>query len=228
MAYVENQTFLETPDGVTRIFTTTQAFLPESLLVTQGGLTVSNYRTIESTGIVFDTAPNPDNGTLLWAGEQASTTGATLPTNAFWSLPDFRAAYGISGGDDFAVSFALTRADVRLQQYLDATVYADAIATTPTEMARAWLIRSAAGDLARGYLQQSAIISGIVAARSESYRGVKTYQESFVTSAEASMSAAQREGDILTTLAAWQRITIPAEGEDAAGVVWWNTGRIPY
>ena len=45
---------------------------------------------------------------------------------------------------------------------------------------------------------------------------------------DAVMSAAQQEGDILAALVAWQNVTTPAEGADAAGVVWWGTGRFPY
>ena len=41
--YITRQSFLETPDGVNRAFTTSQPFLVGSLLVTQGGLTVANY-----------------------------------------------------------------------------------------------------------------------------------------------------------------------------------------
>lgn len=226
--YITRQSFLETPDGVNRAFTTSQPFLIGSLLVTQGGLTVSNYAYVENTGILFDVAPDPANGALLWAGEVAESGGIPVAENGFWSVSDFRAVFGVTAGAESSVAFALAKADARLKFYLLPEVYADAQLAIPTDAARAVLVRGAAGELARGYLQQASIISSNVTQRAESYRGIKTYSETFAASSEAALSAAQQEGDILAALSAWQNVTPPAEGADAAGVAWWGTGRWPY
>ena len=225
--YVTRQAFLETPDGVNRAFSTGQTFTSGTLQVTQGGLTVANFVYTE-TGILFDVAPDPLNGTLLWAGEVADGSGVPSATNGFWSVSDFRAVFGVATGSDTAVAFALAKADARLKQYLTDEAYSDAQLVTPTDASRALLIRSAAGDLARLSLQQTATISGTISNKTESYRGIKTYSESYLTASDVTMSSAQREGDILASLAAWQRVTTVAEGDDAAGVVWWGTGRIVY
>lgn len=225
--YVTRQSFLETPDSINRAFSTGQAFTAGSLIVTQGGLTVANFVYTE-TGVLFDVAPDPLNGELLWAGDVADTSGIPPATNGFWTVSDFRVVFGVTVGSDTAVAFALAKADARLKHYLTDESYADAQLVTPTDAARALLIRSAAGELARLYLQQTAIVSGAIASKSESYRGVKTYQESYVTTSDMTTSVAQKEGDILATLAAWQRVVDVADGEDAAGVVWWGTGRIAF
>ena len=226
--YITRQSFLETPDGVNRAFTTSQPFLIGSLLVTQGGLTVANYAYVENTGILFDVAPDPANGALLWAGEVADSGGVPVAENGFWNVSDFRAVFGVTAGADVAVAFALAKADARLKQYLLPTVYADAQLAIPSDAARAVLVRGAAGELARCYLQQAAVISSNVTQRSESYRGIKTYAETFAASADAAMSAAQQEGDILAAVSAWQNAPAVVEGEDGAGVAWWGTGRFPY
>lgn len=226
--YITRQSFRETPDGVNRAFTTSQPFQIGSLLVTQGGLAVSNYAYVEDTGILFDAAPDPANGALLWAGEVADSGGVPVAENGFWSVSDFRAVFGVTTGADVSLAFALAKADAKLKQYLLPAVYADAQLAIPTDAARALLIRGAAGELARGYLQQSSIISSNVTQRAESYHGIKTYSETFAASANSAMSAAQQEGDILAALAAWQNLTEAEEGEDAGGVVWWGTNRWLY
>ena len=226
--YLTRQSFLETPDGVNRAFTTSQPFQIGSLLVTQGGLTVSNYAYVEDTGILFDAAPDPANGALLWAGEVADSGGIPVAANGFWSVSDFRAVFGVSAGAESSVAFALAKADARLKQYLLPTVYADAQLAIPSDAARAVLVRGAAGELARCYLQQAAVISSNVTQRSESYRGIKTYSETFAMTSDAVMSAAQQEGDILAAVSAWQNAPAVVEGEDGAGVAWWGTGRWPY
>lgn len=226
--YITRQSFRETPDGVNRAFTTSQPFQIGSLLVTQGGLAVSNYAYVEDTGILFDAAPDPANGALLWAGEVADSGGVPVAENGFWSVSDFRAVFGVTTGADVSLAFALAKADAKLKQYLLPEVYADAQLALPTDAARAMLIRGAAGELARCSLQQTSVISANVTQRSESYRGIKTYSETFAASSEAALSAAQQEGDILAALIAWQNVTTPSEGADAAGVAWWGTGRFPY
>ena len=226
--YVTRQSFLETPDGVNRAFTTNQPFLVGSLLVTQGGLTVANYAYVENTGILFDVAPDPVDGALLWAGEVADTGGVPVAVNGFWTVSDFRAVFGVAAGAESSVAFALAKADARLKQYLLPTVYADAQLAIPSDAARAILVRGAAGELARCYLQQAAVISSNVTQRSESYRGIKTYSETFAMTSDAVMSAAQQEGDILAAVSAWQNAPAVVEGEDGAGVAWWGTGRWPY
>lgn len=226
--YVTRQSFAETPDSINRAFTTGQTFTPGTMIVTQGGLTVSNFVYVETTGILFDVAPDPLNGVLLWAGEVADESGVPPATNGFWSVSDFRSIFGVTTGSDAAVSFALARADAKLKQYLDADVYADAQLVTPTDAARAVLIRGVAGELTRLYLQESAVISGAIASKSESYRGVKTYSESYTTGASGQLSSAGREGDLLSSLQAWQSVTEPTDATAAAGMVWWGTGRIAY
>ena len=159
--YITRQSFLETPDGVNRAFTTSQPFLIGSLLVTQGGLTVSNYAYVENTGILFDVAPDPANGALLWAGEVAESGGIPVAENGFWSVSDFRAVFGVAAGADVAVAFALAKADARLKFYLLPEVYADAQLAIPTDAARAMLVRGAAGELAAGMSVVAATVGSV-------------------------------------------------------------------
>lgn len=222
--FVTRQPFLELPDSVRLSFTASQPFIAGTLIVTQGGLTVANFQYVETTGIVFDVAPDPRNGVLLWSGEVADTGGIPVAAGGFWTLSDFRAVFGVTAGSDAAVAFALARADAKLKTFLIDAAYADAQLATPTDAARAILIRSAAGQLARAYLAEAQVITGAIANKSESYRGVKTYTESYITTSQA-MTAAQSEGDILAGLAQWERVVAPADNTAAAGVDWWGTGR---
>lgn len=224
--FLTRQPFLETPDGIRLSFTTSQPFVAGTLIATQGGLVVPNFQYIETTGIVFDVAPDPANGTLLWSAEVADTGGIPAAANGFWTVADFRAVFGVSQGSDTAVAWALATADARLKGFLTAEAYADAQLVTPTEAARAVLIRAVAGKLARLYLLDTGVMSGAIASKSESYRGVKTYTESYQSSSQP-MTAAQGEGDLLATLSQWEQVVAPTDATAAAGVVWWGSGRWP-
>lgn len=224
--FLTRQPFVETPDGVRLSFTTSQPFVAGTLIVTQGGLVVSNFQYIETTGIVFDVAPDPANGTLLWSGDVADTGGIPAATNGFWTVADFRAVFDVSAGSDTAVAWALATADAKLKGFLTAEAYADAQLATPEDAARAILIRTVAGKLARLSLLDTGIVTGAIASKTESYRGVKTYAESYQSTTQ-SMTPAQSEGELLASLSQWEHVVAPTDATAAAGVVWWGTGRWP-
>lgn len=67
--FITSQQFNEVPDGVRVDFTTAKDFVQGTLFVTQGGIFVDNYQYgVDNHSIQFDSAPDPANGALLWAG----------------------------------------------------------------------------------------------------------------------------------------------------------------
>ena len=66
--FISGQEFNEAPDGVRTQFTSSKAFVRDSLIITQGGLTVHNFTYVNATTVNFGEPPNAADGELRWAG----------------------------------------------------------------------------------------------------------------------------------------------------------------
>lgn len=224
LQYKTSVAFNETPDGLNTIFTTAESFYYldstyGSLSLVQGAVVKTDFSYTADKTITFDTAPlaPATAGTLLVATGLFGESGGLI---GLWSPPLFQLAYNVEDVDISVLIMKIYSADMRVQGYITAAAYADAILSTPTDPVAAERIKTAIGDLTMFYLRQSEYVELPSETYSESYSGVVSFSQTSGSSGK-SISQSMTEGAILGRLAEYADST-----DYAAGMtVEWGTGR---
>ena len=224
LQYKTSVAFNETPNGILKVFTTTESFYyldstHGSLSIVQGAIVKTDFTYTADKTVTFDDAPDAPAtaGTLMIATGLFGESGGLI---GLWSPPLFQLTYNVEDVNISVLIATLYRADIRVQGYITSAAYADAILSTPVDPVAAELIKTAIGDLALYYLRQTEFIELPSETYSESYSGVVSFSQSSGTSGKT-ISQSMTEGAILGRLAEYADSTNYA----AAMTVEWGTGR---
>jgi hypothetical protein len=124
-------------------------------------------------------APIAANGILYY--DAYVGVGAPVSPIGLWAVGDFQTEYGLSDYSTLILGPALTRADSRVQGWITAACYADALLLTPTSATRQVTIKYAIADLTLLYLRQQGTISPEATKTTKSYAGIKSYSAEYAS-----------------------------------------------
>lgn len=216
--YKSRVAFNETPDGLTLLFSTTEAFLPDSLVIVQGAIVWTDFTTPSTTTVLFGTAPHSvaEAGAIMIAVGLFGSGELTYPVG-MWDAAAFQQARGLTDTSLTQIIPALEDADALIQSTITAAAYTDACATVPADALAARKIKQAIGDLATIYLRERNLIAPAASGYTEHYSGIVSYQ--LTSSGKATEASLLEEGKILNRLIDYHRPIA------LTPCVTWGTGR---